>query len=355
MNANRPTIKEIAKLAGVHPSSVSRVLNNSSKYKISEKVRHKIKLIMKELDYEPATYAQSLKTGRSGNLGIILHKLESDFAGLTSAEVWASFCREAMTRNCNTLVLPLEDEGFDEQILRKIRSKSADGYLIGASLIGSKTREDIINRNIPAVSFISDKCSLLEKLPDMTMVYIDNSDAFSELFKILKKFGHESLAVFTPKTSPPHHRLTQLTKIKDPNIKVSEIIEYSPIARHFSVDRSEARRAAEENLDRILKHSAVFCVSDLIAAGVCDALRAAGKIPGKDVSVIGYDNIERNPNLDFKKPFLATIGRDHSLVGRLLVEELMNRIEGNKSAPEKIKVCANFILRESLGYRKGKE
>jgi LacI family transcriptional regulator, galactose operon repressor len=352
MGTNKTTIKEIAKLAGVHYSSVSRVLNNSTKYKISEKVKQKIKRIIKELEYEPVVYAQSLKTGRSSNLGIILHKLESDFAGLTYAEVLASFCREAMRHNLNSLVLPLENECFDEQILRNIRSGKADGYLIGASLIGSKSSKEIVNKNIPAVTFISDDCSLLAKLPEMTIVYVDNSDAFSELFNTLSKFGHEHLAVFAPKKLLNHPRLMQLSNVKNSNIKISEMIGYSPIAMHFSVDRSEARKAAEDNLDRILKHSVIFCASDLIAAGVCDALYAAGKIPGKDISVIGYDNIEKNPNLDFKNPFLSTIGRDRCLVGKLLLEELINLIEGKKSKPRILKVPAKFILRESLGYCK---
>jgi LacI family transcriptional regulator len=349
MNNKRPAIKEIAKLAGVHPSSVSRVLNNSSKYKISDKVKDKIKRIMKELKYEPTVYAKSLKTGKSGNLAIVLYNLESDFSGLTFAEILASFCRETLKQNYNTLILPLEDESFDEQTLRKIRSRSADGYFIGAPLIGLKTKKELAENNIPSVTFVSDERSYLKKLPNMTIVYVDNSKAYSEMFAALRKFGHTELAIFTPKKALKNFRLSQLIKMKNSNIKVSEIIDYSPICIHSSFDRSEARKAAENNMDRILKHSAVFCMSDLIAAGLCDALRAAGKIPGKDISVIGYDDIERNPIINFEKPFISTIGRDKAFIGKLLVSELMSRINGEKSAPEKIKVQAKFILRESMG------
>jgi DNA-binding LacI/PurR family transcriptional regulator len=86
--------------------------------------------------------------------------------------------------------------------------------------------------------------------------------------------------------------------------------------------------------------------------GVCSAITKAGLIVGEDISVIGYDNIEENPNfVRAQSPFLSTIGQDDQKAGQEMVKTLIKMLN-NEKVPDCVGLAARFIPRTSLGNNK---
>lgn len=344
------TIHKIAELAGVNASTVSRVFNPNCGHSISKPVREKVLAIADKYEYVPRNSARSLAHGKSFNLGIILHTIEVDLNSPTFSVVLGGFCREAMKRGYRTVLLPVQDGNLDLQVLNNIRSGSADAYMIGASLMGSETLKELKKKSIPVVSYTSD-VKFSKKLPEVCRIAADNSSAFEELFATVKERGFDSFAYFGLKGKKNSSRHDCCENGGNYGVSLSEKIEYEGSVSHIAC-WGEAESAAEKYMERIKAHKLIICHNDLIAMGVCNAITKAGLVVGKDISVIGYDNIEENPNfIRAQRPFLSTIAQDNEQAGKEMVNILIKMLN-NEKVPDCVKLDARFIPRTSLGNNK---
>jgi LacI family transcriptional regulator len=346
---NRPiTIKQIAQLAGVNPSTVSRVFNPDCGHSISEKIRKKVLAIAEKNEYVPKNSARSLAHGKSFNLGVILHTVEVDLASPTFALVFGAFCREALLHGYQAVLLPVQAGDLDRQVLNNIRAGNADGYLVGASLMGTETLNELEKKHIPVVSYTSDTM-LDANLPNVCVFTTDNAPAFEELFTTVKSRGFDSFALFGPAGKKYSSRYEFYLNSEKYGVTLSETIEYLGGSSHI-MGWGDAEFAARQHIEQLKKHKLIICPNDLIAMGLCRALTQAGLTVGKDISVIGYDNIEENPNFyPSQTPFLTTIAKDDPRAGREMVRTLLKMLK-NEKVPERIMQPADFILREgSLG------
>jgi len=99
-----PTIKDVAELAGVHPSTVSRVINDDSR--ISEKTKEKVLLIIKKLGYTPNAIARGLKTKRTHTLGMLIPDITNPFF----AEIARGVEDTANKNNFNVILCNTDDK-----------------------------------------------------------------------------------------------------------------------------------------------------------------------------------------------------------------------------------------------------
>ncbi len=345
------TVRDIAKLAKVNASTVSRAFNPKTQQLISKKVRERIFAIAEKYEYEPKSSARSLVTGRSFQLGIILHNLEADLSSPALSVFLSEFCREAMRQNYQTVLLPIEGGEFDKEVVKNIRSSKADGYFIGASLMGLQTLEELTKRHIPIASYISDT-GLREGIDKVTFIQTDDSTGYATMFKTIQERGFDSIALFYPDAMRNHQRMDITAIATEYGVKVTERIEY--IAHNAPmICWQNSYRAARQLLSRLRKHQLIYCSSDLVALGLCDALRDAGIIPGKDISVIAYDNIAEYQNCSSdESKFLATIEKNDRLAGKTMAKALISDIEATDQPLQKrvVKIPTAFIPRASLGF-----
>jgi LacI family transcriptional regulator, galactose operon repressor len=347
MNNKTITIHQIASLAGVNASTVSRVFNPNCGHSISKPVREKILAIADKYEYVPKNSARSLAHGKSFNLGIILHTIETDIASPTFSLAFGGFCREAMKNGYQAVVMPVKDGNLDQQVLNNIRAGSADAYMIGASLMGSETFKELERKRIPVVSYISDNVHV-RQLPNVCLFTADNAPAFEDLFSTVKQRGFDSFACFGLKSKNNSSRWNYYKKSENYGITFADSIEYSGSGSHIAC-WGEAAAAAEKYIERIKEHKLIICNNDLIAMGVCSAITKAGLIVGKDISVIGYDNIEENPNfVRAQSPFMSTIAKNDKQAGHEMVKTLLKMLN-NEKVPECVRLAARFIPRKSLG------
>jgi LacI family transcriptional regulator, galactose operon repressor len=354
MIKQRITSKKIAELANVNESTVSRAFSPLKQHLISEQVRKRILAIAEEYEYEPKSAARSLAQGKSFQLGIILHDLEADLSSPNLSLFLSEFCREAIRNNYQTLLLPIEGGEFDMETVKTIRSSRADAYFIARSLMGMRTMDELTKRNIPVASYISDGF-IPNSQDNITFIHTNNTPAYDQMFQTVKERGFKNLAIFSHSIMKNHPRLDIQPLLKKHSIKLDEKIFFE--SSNFSaMTRRESCVAAQKIIDRLMQHKLIFCASDIVALGLCDALHDAGIEPGKDISIIAYDNTEgHKTTAPLQEPILATIEKNDRLAGKTMVKTLLNDIDDSEHYKKKrkdINIPTEFILRKSLGWNK---
>jgi LacI family transcriptional regulator, galactose operon repressor len=351
MDRRKITVKEIAEMANVNASTVSRAFNPLKRELISQKVRQRIMAIAEKYEYEPRSAARSLAHGKSFQLGIILHNLEADLSSPNLAIFLSEFCREAIRNNYQTILLPIEGGEFDMETVKTIRSSRADAYFIGASLMGMRTMEELSKRNIPVASYTSDSL-VPASLDKITFVHTDNTPAYNEMFKTIKERGFERLAIFAHEKMQNHPRLNIGSQLEKNELKIDETISFKTGTCH-EMNWRDSYNAAKQMLGQLMQHKLIFCSSDYVAFGLCDALRDAGIVPGKDISIVAYDNSEGHKSTtSAQQPLLATVEKNDRLAGKVMVENLLADIISPDRYKESrvIDISTEFILRKSLGW-----
>ncbi|MFA7186003.1 MAG: LacI family DNA-binding transcriptional regulator, partial [Victivallales bacterium] len=267
MKNKRMTIHRIAELAGVNASTVSRVFNPNCRNSISAPVSQKILAIAEKYEYAPKNSARSLACGQSFNLGILLHDLERDFTSPAYSLVISEFCREAVRHGYQAVLLPVENGNFDQGTARHIRGGNADAYLAGYPLMGTESMQELKKRNIPVVSYISDKLWDSSSLRG-SVVYLDNAPAFEQMFTTVREYGFSDFALFCPEGKFNSSRFVFYEQYHSYGLNLKERIlfkaESSPM---LLLER--ARTAAKAQIKRILKHQLIICSTDLVALGLC--------------------------------------------------------------------------------------
>ena len=120
----------------------------------------------------------------------------------------------------------------------------------------------------------------------------------------------------------------------------------------FCFDRFSARTAAMSMLDRLTGYKLLWCGSDLTALGIEDALESAGLTVGKDIFLIGNDNLENLAGGTAMRPFLSTVDEHMEEYGRLAAVQAVNCIDRKTDVP--MILDADYIVRESFPYERRK-
>ena len=345
------TVKDIAKLAGVSITTVSRVLNGDETYSMTEAVRKRVLETARKYEYAPQNAARSLVSRKSYKLGVILHRVESDLGLPYFGEIFCAFCREAIRHNYQTLLLPVENYDCDQEVLNSIRAGNADAYLIGATMIGSQTMRELKERQLPVAVYIADSL-FSDPLPETSIFRMELEAAFRAMFLELRERGFREFALFSSEPLENVQRFRELRRGAEYGIRCAEIIFYSQ--RHDFFQALDVIRTAEEKWEQLSRHELILCRNDMAALALCETIRRHGLIPGKDISVIGFDGIEdallgNTPNAPL---FLSTIATHLADFGTQMADFLLRKIARKDAAPEEIAIPATFEPRESLGFSK---
>ena len=341
-NLPKVTIKHIAKLAGVAPSTVSRALSNNPK--TSPDTIKKIRELARDLNYYPDSLAKSLREKKTNTIGIILNDLNNPFY----TEVLSSIGESLNERGYSMIVSysNYENEREKKNILSML-SKRVDGIIISPSDDKSKNIEFLIQNNINAVII-----DCLPRFDNISYVYTDHGNGAEIALEYLIQNGHRDILLFLG----PHETETSLAgqfiesffkTLKKHGIKHRDDLILR--AREFSMDGGYA---AFKNLltvndqDVSLNFTGIVTLGDLLALGiyaVANELRF--EIP-VNYSIIGYDNIKVTRALS---PPLTTIHQPRKRIGiqsaRILIENIENE---NKKVIEKIVFEPNLVIRGSV-------
>jgi LacI family transcriptional regulator len=330
------TIKEVAKLANVSITTVSRVSNGSKG--VSTKTRRCVLNAIKELGYSPSAMASGLKTRLSKSIGIAVPETIGDFYGevINGVELTA-------TENGYNLIISLNHHIVKEELLAVnfFKAKKVDG----AVLVTTSGDDDYVRSLIEEDYNIV----LLDRDPHglkVDTVKIDNFRGGYIATEYLLNLGHSNI-LFIEGVSyidSSKERFNGYKKaLKDKGIKFnSDFI----LSGDFFVESGYS--SIKRYLDKYgLNFSAIFASNDQMAMGAIKALNDKGISVPNDISVIGFDDSYISPYII---PPLTTIKQRREEMGKIATELLLDKISFHKKkerTPRQIIIPVELIERAS--------
>lgn len=333
------TIKDVARLAGVDPSTVSRVIADSPR--ISVKTKEKVLKVMEQLDYHPNAIARSLASRSTKTIGVIMpHSMDQVFLNPFFTEVMRGIGVSALERGYNVL-LSTGSTGEEEHKATSslVNEKRVDGLILLTSRLGNKSIESLRKKRFPFV--VVGKPSNLE---DVNWVDNDNVEASFQAAEYLIKLGHERIGfiggefgyVFMSERFRGYKKALDYHGISFDKelLSLDEFVE------------DGGCRAAERLLALKEPPTAILAADDLMAFGAMRAIKERGlSIPG-DISIIGFND---TPLAAYVDPPLSSVGIFVYDLGYSAGEILINQLQEPDGHKKHVIIPAGLKTRGSTG------
>ena len=323
------SINDVARMAGVSITTVSRVINKSPSVK--EKNRIRVMEAIKQLKFEPSILAQRLATGKSNVVALLIPRYEGIFYSFYALELI-----RGIGTLCEALKLDLLlhlTEAHSSLNLKGV------GGIIFADIIGNKLQlQEAVAKGIPSIVINN----YVEDL-GVTSISVDNMAGAESAVAYLYSLGHKKIAHITGDlvTQASAQRLEGYKRALEKN-KVEFKEEYV-----FKTDysRGQARQATERLVQMSNPATAVFVASDSMALEVMTVARELGKEVPKDLSIVGFDD---NPSGLYVPVSLTTVRQPLVRMAQEGVKELNSLMRSDKKAPVKrIVLPTELVIRES--------
>jgi len=338
-----PTIKDVAKRAGVAQSTVSLVINN--KDHVSPAMRRKVLKVVKELNYHPRGFARVLATRKTGNIGFILSDRHFYQAEPFYTRIFLGTEFEARKHYYYVLLTTVGEEfnphGF---IPRLLIEKNVDGVILTGKVSDSLifyTRDS----GIPVV--LIDYFPKDSKFPS---VLIDNSQGAYEAVAHLIRLGHHRIGFIGG--SIDHPSISDRLKGYEMALEEFGCPRNSSLVAKDQPDSSaeDGYKATRRLLGLSSPPSAIFATNDTMAMGTIKAAREAGLEVPDGLAVVGFDDIEVASHTH---PPLTTMRVPKEEMGALAVRKMVEIIESGDELIAKTLIAAKLIVRGSCGGMKG--
>lgn len=300
-------LTDVAKKAGVSPTTVSRVINNYGS--LSQKTIDKVHAAMKELNYQPNSLARSLQGKNTQLIGLIFPTVANPFFGELVEKLETKFFKRGYK---SILCDSANNKEKEQAYLNMLAANKVDGIIAGAHNLGIKEYEQV---NLPIVSF--DR-ALADSIP---IIGGDNYQGGYMATEYLFSQGAKKIGIITgsnASSSPTNDRLHGYIDF----LKTQKLTEH--VYRFESFEHSLALKTMR--IKRILEEEDIdglFCTDDLTAIlvyNLCQDMQR--KIP-EDLKLVGYDGTRFVQNYF---PKLTTIVQPIDELAELLVELLIQRI-----------------------------
>jgi LacI family transcriptional regulator len=329
----KPKLSTVAALAGVSLATVSQVMRGTGR--ISEKTRDKVLVAANELNYVPDGRAASMRSGQNREIGLIIHQIANPF----NAEVISGVSDLLEAEGYLVSVLDSRDDPEKEARNLEAFIRNGRGGLLWVPSAEHEPRtiELLKTHRIPTVTF-------LRQLPDMPFdhVGIENYAATYLATNHLADLGHKNFCYFGGLGAGQvrKERLAGCQSALSDRALPPPIIWDSPDSKLSALDAALALRIAHPDV------TALICNGDMVALGACLALARLGLVAGKDMSVIGFDDIS---DAAVATPPLTTLAISPNQLGRRLASVLLDRIREPEMPAVNVKVPAQLVVRATSG------
>jgi DNA-binding LacI/PurR family transcriptional regulator len=334
-------MKQIAEIAGVSLGTVSHVLNDSAR--VREPLRKRVLEAVEALGYQPSQLARGLRRDKTNMLGMVIPDVTNPFfpAVVRGAEdiAFANGCRLVL---CNT------DNDHQKELahLNELRTYLPSGLIVIPSTFSDLTVQAERYRRAGTAVVCIDR---LPKRWNGDSVTVANEKGAHAATRHLLKLGHRRLAAITG----PLHLTNAKQRLDGFRRALSESkLELAPEYIHETTfDRAGGHTKARLILRLLPRPTAIFAGNDMIALGVIQAIRELGLHCPKDVSVMGFDD------LDFAElisPSLSSVSQSGYQLGATAARILMDRLKGDDGPPKHFVLETQLRIRDSVAPPMGK-
>lgn len=311
-------IKDIAAIAHVGVSTVSRVLNNHPD--VNEKTRERVLEIIKENNYIPNNSARILKQSNTKNIGILVKGVFNPFFSEILKIVSVGIQNAGYT-----MILQHHNNQNDVgTLLGFIKEKRLQGIIcLGGNFIDLKDEDLEEVEGVPIV-LVSVGAAMRKKLKRCSSISINNKEAAFRATQYLIDNGHRNIGLI-------------LGEKRDYGISKERFEGYKKALAHYNIDYNEKYivygqyecEDAYKQTKKLLKQSpeitAVFAISDIMAMGVAKASSDIGRKIGKDIAIVGFDGMDV---AKYYQPSITTIKQPKKEMSELSIEFILKLLEG---------------------------
>ncbi|MEV0329569.1 LacI family DNA-binding transcriptional regulator [Micromonospora echinospora] len=330
----RHRLKDVAEKAGVSVKTVSNVVNGYQHVRPATRAR--VEQAIAELNYRPNLSARNLRKGRTGVIALAVPELDIPYFAELARHVVVAAAEQGWT------VLIDQTGGSREQ--ERVAASGIGDHLIDGLIFSplALTAEDLTGLDGTPMVLLGER---VDHGP-ADHVMIDNVAAARQITAHLAGLGRRRIAAIgaqrTAEGASARLRLAGYrAALTDAGIGYDErLVAPAPVWH-----RADGAAAMRDLLASGERPDAVFCFNDTLALGALRVLHEHGLRAPEDVAVAGFDDIEDGR---FSIPTLSTIAPDKERIGRLAVELLVGRIEGDRDAPPRTLTAPYRLeLRES--------
>jgi LacI family transcriptional regulator len=335
-NTAKVTIRDVARLSGVSPMTVSRVINASER--VRPDTRRRVEQAISDLGYVPSRLARGLSRQRTGTLALIVPDVANPFFTLIVRGA------EDVARRAGYRVLLCDtraDLTVEREVIEEMLAHRVEGIVIAP--VDDRSRSDLrrlvkfgvpfvlIDRTVPGV--------------ESDVVLGDSEGGARQLVEHLISLGHRRIGFIVESD--------QVSTARDRGKGYAAALTAAGIAVDPALvaNATADPRGGFEGMRRLLEleepPTAVFTVNNLVAVGAIEAVRAAGLEVPDDVALVCFDDIEYASRL---YPFLTVMEQPAEAFGTLGTQLLLDRIAGRGAERARVVVLpAEFVVRKSCG------
>lgn len=327
------TSRDVARVAGVSQSTVSRVLRGGAP--VAEETRQRVLEAMESTGYAPNVVARAMKTQRTGTIGVVIARITNPYY----PEVIDALSLELAAAQQRMVLWTAEGTG-DRSAVEAIRQGMVDGVVFATVTADSAPLQEALSRKAPAVLLNRSVEGL-----NCDQVTSDNVESSESIARYFAASGHERVGFIggPPLPSTSWEREAGFRK----GAEAWGIGLDDRHVRHGDFSHADGYRHMREILSDRHPPTAVFCVNDLTAFGAIEGARSLGRsVPG-DVWVAAYDDIAMSSWDSFD---LTTVRQPVAEMSRLAVELLLRRVADPSTPTRHHRYPGQVVIRGSTDH-----
>ncbi len=335
----RPTIEMVAQRAGVSRQTVSNAAN--APHRLRPETLRRVLGTIDELGYRPSHAARSLRTRATGVIGCRL--LPSNYGGTGGVldRLIHALCDAARSSGYNVLAFSVdtddEEMGVFDDLLRR---NAVDGFVLANTHHGDVRPNWLLDRGARFVAF--GRPWGVEH-PGHSWVDVDGANGTSEAVNHLAGLGHTRIGFLglgegNGVGDDRHHGWQRA--MDDLGLPLKGLVARAEDGI------ASGKSLAETLMDGPKAPTGFVCVSDAMAIGALRAIEDRGLVPGRDMSVVGFDD---SPVASVIRPRLSSLRQPVEGVAHKLVEILLSELSGTQRRPSRVVLAPWLVRRESTG------
>jgi LacI family transcriptional regulator len=328
------TLKDVARLAGVHPATASRALNPETRPLVNEVTSRRVLTAAAELGYRPNAVARSLRTKRSHTVGVLIPDLNNPLfppivRGLEDRLDADGYV--ALIGNTDG------DSTRERRIIEQMQARHVDGFVLATAHLRNPLLGETADVGVPVV--LMNRTAEDYSFPSVS---VDNERGVRLAVGHLIALGHERIGYI----AGPQDVSTGLARYRSFQAAMTAVghevrNELVAFADAFSI--KEGYRCAKQVL-AAGDCTAVAAGNDMLAVGCYAALDEAGLHCPADISVVGFNNM---PFIDMLRPPLTTVAFPHYQVGTQAAQLLIEQLNGDEGPVKVLSLAPELIARGS--------
>ena len=337
MSPNNTTLHEVARLAGVSVSTVSRVLTPERRHLVNDETAKRVEEAIQTVRYSPNSLARGLKTRRSLTVGVLIPDLRNPVFPPMLRGIEERLARDDYTP---LIVNTDNDPAREHRAFEKLQARQVDGFILATTI----RNDEVIDR---AIAVGAPVVLLNRTVSDGRVHAVVPNDRHGMRLAVehLVELGHTAIGhVAGPSSTSSGQRRREGFRAA---MRRHGLAAPRPFVQQAAAFTAPAgREAARKLLDGGKPLTAIVAGNDLLALGCYDALQERGLRCPDDVSIVGFNNM---PFADRFNPPLTTLYFPHEELGRIAAQLLVGRLGPDPAAqtPREVMVEPSLVIRGS--------